>query len=70
MIRVVILLRFAPHSGVIKGENMQIFVDADARATTDLGATIKGTNVSYVTKGTDGSLFDLKLYTDCRTTIS
>lgn len=45
-------------------------VGADARATTDLGATIKGTNVSYVTKGTDGSLFDLKLYTDCRTTIS
>ena len=40
------------------------------QSTTDLGATIKGTNVSYVTKGTDGSLFDLKLYTDCRTTIS
>lgn len=30
MIPVVILLRFALHSGVIKGENMQIFVDADA----------------------------------------
>ena len=30
MIRVVISLRFALHSGVIKGEIMQIFVDADA----------------------------------------
>ena len=30
MIPVVISLRFALHSGVIKGENIQIFVDADA----------------------------------------
>ena len=30
MIPVVILLRFALHSGVIKGVNIQIFVDADA----------------------------------------
>ena len=30
MIRAVILLRFALHSGAIKGEIMRIFVDADA----------------------------------------
>ena len=30
MIPVVISLRFALHSGVTKGESMQIFVDADA----------------------------------------
>ena len=30
MIRAVILLRFALRSGAIKGEDMQIFVDADA----------------------------------------
>ena len=36
MIRVVISLRFALRSGVIKGENMQIFVDADACPVVDI----------------------------------